>query len=258
MNEHDTENYKEIPGGKKHTYYPIDFPIGEGKTDYEKYLRVPELLSLQKTPENFTSQEELLFQIVHQTSELWMKQMLYDLERAIKYMDAGKYAMAVRCLRLVSDIQIILTMQVDMLGRNLSIVEYEHIREGLGRGSGMESPGFNRLLDIAPKLREAFLRVMDRCGIPLKDIYRNYEDHIELHNLCEYLVDFDDQFHKWRTHHMDLVRRTIGLESNSLKGIPSKVLQRGVIERFFPELFDIRNTLTNESTLAYGGQPLEK
>ncbi len=241
---------------RKHTYYPIDFPIGEGKTDYEKYIRSFELLKLQKNDDEFTSKQELLFQITHQASELWMKQALYDINRAIACMKEDNIPMAIRSLRLVTDIQQLLISHIDIIARNLSIQEYEKIRLGLGQGSGMESPGFNRLLEKGPQLWAAFKPLVDRRNVTLLEIYREYEKNIDLHNLAEYMVDFDDFFHKWRTHHIDMVRRTIGLESNSLKGISSKVLQRGVVERFFPDLFEVRNIMTNESTVAYGGQPL--
>ena len=46
---------------------------GKGASDYERYLRTDELLSLQKTPEEQAHRDELLFQTVHQSSELWLK-----------------------------------------------------------------------------------------------------------------------------------------------------------------------------------------
>ena len=49
-----------------------DQPIlpGAGASDYERYLRTDELLALQKTPEEQAHRDELLFQTVHQSSEL--------------------------------------------------------------------------------------------------------------------------------------------------------------------------------------------
>ena len=46
---------------------------GAGASDYERYLRTDELLALQKTPEEWAHRDELLFQTVHQSSELWLK-----------------------------------------------------------------------------------------------------------------------------------------------------------------------------------------
>jgi tryptophan 2,3-dioxygenase len=238
-------------------YYVPGFPIGEGKTDYEKYLRTQELLSLQKPDDEAASPEELLFQVTHQTAELWMKLMLKELKQAIQFMDEDNLWGALRAFRLVHDCQRLLIEQVDLIGSHISIVEYGKIRLVLGQGSGMESPGFNRLLEIAAPLSDAFDRLLERKKITIRDIYTQYQQHLDLHTLAEALMDFDDLFHKWRAHHMALVARTIGTESNSLKGLATQVLQKGVKTRFFPELLEFRSTLTNESSVAYGGQPLQ-
>lgn len=240
------------------SYYYPSFPIGEGKTDYEKYLRTLELLSLQKTNDEAASPQELLFQVTHQTAELWMKVMLDELDKVLNHLPKDEIWMACRCFRLINGALGILIRQVDMLGENLSIVEYGHIRIALGQGSGMESPGFNRLLATPFPLWEAFSNLLTRRNVSLKDIYVDYTRHIDLHTLAELLMDFDDLFHKWRHHHFDLVARSIGTESNSLKGLSTQVLQKGVKYRFFPELLALRSQLTNESKLAYGGQPLEE
>lgn len=238
-------------------YYVPGFPIGEGKTDYEKYLHTVQLLSLQTPPAEAVSPEEPLFQITHQSSELWMKLMLWELERAMGYMNNDQVLMACRSFRLVNDCQMVLMIQVDLIGRHISIVEYSKIRTVLGQGSGMESPGFNRLLELAPQLWDCFSALLERRDISLRNIYVDYEKNIELHTLAEALMDYDDLFHKWRSHHFALVSRTIGTESNSLKGLATQVLQKGVKTRFFPDLLSLRSVLTNESRVAYGGQPLQ-
>src|SRR5688572_3147918 len=46
---------------------------GSAASDYERYLRTDELLSLQKTPDEQLHRDELLFQTIHQSSELWLK-----------------------------------------------------------------------------------------------------------------------------------------------------------------------------------------
>lgn len=237
-------------------YYIPGFPIGQGKTDYEKYLRTSELLSLQKTAEEAASPEELLFQVTHQASELWMKLMLQELRQVVAALDADQLWQALRSIRLVHDCQRVLIQQVDLIGSHISIVEYGKIRLVLGQGSGMESPGFNWLLEMAPKLGEAFQRLLERHQVTVRQIYTDYSNHLPLHTLAEALMDFDDLFHKWRAHHMALVARTIGVDSHSLKGLATQVLQKGVKTRFFPELLEIRSALTNESGVAYGGQPL--
>src|SRR5439155_26016853 len=55
---------------------------GPGGSDYERYLRTDELLSLQKTAGERAHRDELLFQVVHQSSELWLKLASHEVEDA--------------------------------------------------------------------------------------------------------------------------------------------------------------------------------
>src|SRR5581483_7970326 len=55
---------------------------GEGASDYERYLRTDELLSLQKGPDEQVHRDELLFQTVHQASELWLKLAASEVDEA--------------------------------------------------------------------------------------------------------------------------------------------------------------------------------
>src|SRR3954469_9902397 len=109
-------------------------------SEYERYLRVPELLSLQKAPENRSIHEELHFQIVHQVAELNMKMALADLGRARELTTEGQAGLASRYLRRVTAVLEILAKEFRVL-EFLSPHEYYTIRAQLGRGSGQESPG---------------------------------------------------------------------------------------------------------------------
>ena len=55
---------------------------GRGNSDYERYVRVEELLELQKPLDQLVNPEELLFQTTHQTAELWLRQVDYEVHRA--------------------------------------------------------------------------------------------------------------------------------------------------------------------------------
>lgn len=239
-------------------YYTINFPIGEGKTDYEKYLKTQTLLSLQKTNEEAASPEELLFQVTHQSSELWMKLAMHELDRVLEAFEMGDFWQANRLMERVHAIQKILLQSVDFIARHITVKEYEHIRLALGQGSGMESPGFNGLLEYPAPLWQAFKKAQEASGLSLKDLYNNYQDNLPLFTMAEHLMEFDDLFHKWRNHHVDLVTRTIGIESKSLKGLSSEVLNKGARHRFFPELLQVRCDITNDSSVAYGGAPLKE
>ena len=78
---------------------------GEGASDYERYLRTDELLALQKTPAEQAHRDELLFQTVHQASELWLKLAWSEAEQATRLIEQGELhggtapACAARCSR---------------------------------------------------------------------------------------------------------------------------------------------------------------
>src|SRR5271165_3172220 len=71
---------------------------GSGASDYERYLRTDELLSLQKTPSEWAHRDELLFTTVHQTSELWLKLASSEVEEAARLLARGELAAALRLL----------------------------------------------------------------------------------------------------------------------------------------------------------------
>ena len=60
---------------------------GSGASDYERYLRTDELLSLQKPPEERAHHDELLFQTTHQSSELWLKFAGEEMETATGHLE---------------------------------------------------------------------------------------------------------------------------------------------------------------------------
>ena len=60
---------------------------GPGASDYERYLRTDELLALQKGPEERVHRDELLFQTVHQSSELWLKRAVAEVREATALVD---------------------------------------------------------------------------------------------------------------------------------------------------------------------------
>src|SRR6266511_5570420 len=107
---------------------------GGGASDYERYLRTDDLLALQKTPEEMVHRDELLFQTVHQSSELWLKLGCFEVETATEHVRAHEVAAALRLLRRASDCLRIATQLLDML-EHMSPWEYQTIRAVLGHRS---------------------------------------------------------------------------------------------------------------------------
>src|SRR5947209_20443346 len=87
--------------GDAGTHDEMHAPIlpGRGASDYERYLRTDELLSLQKPPEERVHHDELLFETVHQSSELWLKLATEEVEEAAAALDRDELGAAIRLLR---------------------------------------------------------------------------------------------------------------------------------------------------------------
>ena len=82
---------------------------------YNKYLKVRELIELQETLSEPASHDELLFIIIHQTYELWFKQILHELDGTIKWIDEDRLFRANHSLRGVVSIERILVTQIHIL-----------------------------------------------------------------------------------------------------------------------------------------------
>src|SRR3990170_7492811 len=72
---------------------------GGAATDYERYLSTDELLALQKSADEWVHRDELLFQVTHQSSELWLKLAWNDAEEAVRLIEEGDLRAALRLLR---------------------------------------------------------------------------------------------------------------------------------------------------------------
>lgn len=225
---------------------------GAALTDYEKYIRTEELLGLQKSAEALSCHDELQFQIVHQVAELWMKLCAHETGACCSAMKHDQAGAARRSLARVREILRLLLEQLSLLD-NMAPVHYMTIRNHLGRGSGQESPGFRRLLQLPEELWQAFSALLERRIVTLRQLYERPDDYAELFSLAEDMVDIDQALQLWRHRHVMLVYRQIGLGTPSLKGKPSELLETGARHRFFPALWQIRDELYAEWTKTHPG-----
>ena len=221
---------------------------GEAPTDYERYLRTEELLSLQKAPGEWVHRDELLFQVVHQSSELWLKLAWNEVEAAGEHVRAGEVGAALRLLRRAALCLRYSHDQLEML-EQMSPWEYQEIRRVLGHGSGFDSPGFRELRRVAPRLGEAFHGALDAAGLSVVDVYVHGREHEELYQLAEALVELDQRITVWRVRHFKTVARIIGDKVIGTQGTPVEVLGRLIHKVFYPELWEARNELTALSNL---------
>jgi tryptophan 2,3-dioxygenase len=216
---------------------------GDAPSDYERYLRTDELLALQKDASERVHRDELLFQTVHQSSELWLKLAWNEVEEATRLVSAGDLAAANRLLRRANHCLRLVTAALEVL-EHMSPWEYTEVRKVLGHGSGFDSPGFREIHRVTPPLGAAFHAAREAAGPSLVDVYTKGREHDELYTLAELLIEWDERLIVWRVVHLKVVQRTIGADVVGTQGTPVEVMGRLVHKSSFPELWDVRNTLT--------------
>jgi tryptophan 2,3-dioxygenase len=225
---------------------------GDGTLDYELYLNTKAILSCQKDFKDFCNPDELQFQIVHQIEELWMKLIGYTLLDVDDYIQQENTNRVVTLFRRV---HIALRLMIDQLAllETMSPKEYQEIRLQLGNGSGQESPGFRVILKMHPHLWQSFkTHYLEKHNQTIEQIYNSRYSHSDAYVVAEALAEFDELFQRFRFVHLQLIQRSIGLGSSSLKGRAVDLLNEGLRVRFFPELWDIRHEMTDSWGAQYG------
>jgi tryptophan 2,3-dioxygenase len=125
---------------------------------YGGYLRLKELLACQ-TPQT-GEHDELLFVILHQTMELWMKQAIHEIGAAQAEVRKGGLVPAYKHLARVSRIQAVMTQAWDILA-TMTPADYLSFRNMLGTSSGFQSAQF-RALEYKLGLKDdSFLKFQD-------------------------------------------------------------------------------------------------
>ena len=250
---------------------------------YADYLKLKQLLGAQQPLSSL--HDEMLFIVIHQTKELWMKQMLHELKFAIRLVEEDRFAEAYKAMSRISRIQAVMTLSWDVLS-TLTPVDYLKFRDVLGTSSGFQSEQFREIefrlglkepnfvnhyeegsaeraalaeaLD-ATSLREASHDALERAGFDLSDrsveavaaawlqVYRDAERWFDLYELAEKLVDIDDALAGWRHKHVLTVERIIGNKTGTGGSAGAPYLRGTLEKRVFPELWSLRTALSASS-----------
>ncbi|MDC0887326.1 tryptophan 2,3-dioxygenase family protein [Altererythrobacter sp.] len=257
---------------------------------YSSYLDLDRILAAQHPASD--AHDEMLFIIVHQASELWLKLCLHELYAARGHIMADRLRPAFKMLSRVARAQNQLIQSWDVLS-TMTPHDYSHIRPHLGGSSGFQSAQY-RLMefllggrnpdmvtmheatpDVAAKLRaelarpglyDEAVRLLRRRGFAIPDsviereldrawehsaeveaawteIYRDPQQHWDLYELAEKLVDLEYHFQRWRFGHLKTVERIIGFKRGT-GGTPGVPYLEGVLKQaFFPELLSVRTAI---------------
>jgi tryptophan 2,3-dioxygenase len=246
---------------------------------YNKYLKVPQLIELQETLSDPVSHDELLFIVIHQTYELWFKQVLHELDAAIKWLDEGRIFRANHSLRVIVSIERILVTQIHLL-ETMAPIGFLEFRDKLNPASGFQSMQFRELEFLsgakderllatfkddefayrrlskrmaAPSLADTFWKLLEKNGFDVSgsvqrvaaivEILTHPEKYAELYLLQDLLIEHDQQIIFWRSNHVIMVERMLGMKPGTGGSEGVGYLQKTLTKKFFPELWEARTHL---------------
>jgi tryptophan 2,3-dioxygenase len=233
---------------------------------YPTYLALEELLELQRPRSTPEHPDELLFIVVHQSSELWFKVLLRDFETLVGAFEKRDAGLALWQMQRINGIMRIVSAQLSSLAL-LPPQHFAAFRTNLGSSSGSQSAQF-RAIEAAsglredwflkllrdqgkipaevqkwldrPTLQEMFLEFLKKEGTTLEECYLGPGPKIHFF-IAEQLLEFEMEFGQWRFVHAQLVERMLGPATTGTGGSSgASMLHRTTSIRFFPKLAEVR------------------
>lgn len=223
--------------------------VAPQQTHYCTYLRLPELLRLQPTGDELQHPDEHLFVSVHQTFEIWFKQILFELQRIIAALDGDDVGLGIWLTQRVTQIAALFGPMIRIL-ESMAPSDFFAFRGHLSPASGTEStqfreieilaglrdPAYQRYLQMpieegpdnnatylwtprlcqlweSRSLNDALTDLLRRRDVTAADLYTVApvpNPHFDLFLLAEALLSFDETFAIWRSAHARMAERTIG------------------------------------------------
>jgi tryptophan 2,3-dioxygenase len=111
---------------------------------YSSYLKVHELLDLQKPLSDGPEHDEMLFIIIHQVYELWFKEMLHETDYLCKRLAESDHWRALHTFRRILTILKVAVRQIDIL-ETMTPIEFLTFRHRLESASGFQSSQFREI-----------------------------------------------------------------------------------------------------------------
>jgi tryptophan 2,3-dioxygenase len=143
---------------------PFGLPDDQQKLTYGGYLRIRELMALQQLESDPGQHDETLFIIIHQTYELWFKQILHEVDAVIRQLDADQVLGATRLLRRCIEIQRVLVGQIAVL-ETMTPIDFLSFRDHLMPASGFQSAQFREIEFVSGLKEPKFLSNYDAGSV---------------------------------------------------------------------------------------------
>lgn len=253
---------------------------------YNEYLKVRELLGLQRTLSDPLSHDELLFIIIHQTYELWFKQILHELDATIAWMGEGRTFRVNHSLRAVIAIEKVMITQIHIL-ESMAQIGFLEFRDKLNPASGFQSMQFRELELVSGQkdrtilgqfkddeyaherlerrynestVADAFWSLLGKEGFAVAthdervssivEILTHPEKNGNLFIMQDLLIEHDENIALWRSHHVLMVERMLGMKRGTGGSEGVGYLMTTLTKKFFPELWEARTHLKVTQTTA--------
>ena len=116
----------------------------ESALTYNSYLAVDELLGLQRPLSEGPEHDEMLFIIIHQTYELWFKQLIHEFTAAQQSLEDGDTHRSLAILGRIRTILKVCVTQIDIL-ETMTPLQFNAFRGYLASSSGFQSAQFRKV-----------------------------------------------------------------------------------------------------------------
>ena len=246
---------------------------------YNEYLKVPILLGQQRTLSDPTSHDEMLFIVIHQTYELWFKQILHEIDATITWLGEGRPFRVNHSLRAVTAIEKIMVSQIHIL-ESMAQIGFLEFRDKLNPASGFQSMQFREVEFVSgqkdekileffkfddfaysrlkerfdkPSLGDAFWALLGRQGFAVEtrdekvasivEILTHPEKYADFFIMQDLLIDHDENISLWRYHHVLMVERMLGMKRGTGGSDGVGYLMTTLTKKFFPEIWEARTHL---------------
>ena len=246
---------------------------------YNEYLKVPELIKLQATLSEPTSHDELLFIVIHQTYELWFKQILHEIDASIEWLRRNRTFRANHSLKTVASIGKVVVSQIHIL-ETMAQIGFLEFRDKLNPASGFQSTQFREIEFVsgakdepmmnhfkadefaykrlskrfaAPSLADEFWNLLGRNDFAVADeaervaaiveILKQPEKHADFFIMQDLLIEHDENIALWRYNHVLMVERMLGMKRGTGGSEGAGYLRTTLSKKFYHELWEARTHL---------------
>ena len=237
------------------------------------------MIGLQKTLSEPTSHDELLFIVIHQTYELWFKQILHEIDASIEWLKENRTFRANHSLKTVASIGKVVVSQIHIL-ETMAQIGFLEFRDKLNPASGFQSTQFREIEFVsgakdeqmmnhfardafaferlqkrfaAPSLADEFWKLLERKDFKVEteaeriqtvvEILQTPEKHADFFIMQDLLIEHDENIALWRYNHVLMVERMLGMKRGTGGSEGAGYLRTTLSKKFYPELWEARTRL---------------